>query len=154
MKKNSNKSFQNIETIFDWKLKENYSSFINFVKKKNNLKYIKYFSKKNKIKNYNYCKKIYEKKVIGNFAYNLNKYHGTNFSVKYWEIIVHDWLFLNLNLFYDYWNLSDLLIKNKTYKIYKINNQLLEYKISRDCNTQSNYYHYWILSEIIKYKKN
>ena len=152
MRKIANSKILDIEKVFDWAVKENYSDLLDFENKKSNIKYIKFFSKENKIRNYNYCKK-FANQALGKFLSNLNKYHETNFSKKYWEIIVYQWYILNLNLIYDYWILSDLLIKNKIYKIYNIDNQLLEYEKTVDCNSQSKHYHYWILSEIIKYKR-
>jgi len=140
-----------IKNIFDWSISENYLSVKKFQNQTINKKYIKYFTNKNKLKNYNFVKK-FTNKLLSKFHNDLNKYHNTNFSDTYWKIIKYHFLFLYVNLLYDYWNLVDLLDKNKKYIIYNIDEKFLNYKNSNHCNSQADHYHYWIVSEIIKYK--
>ena len=114
------KSFVNIEEIFDWSLEEKETSLSNFKKKKFNKKYINFFNKKKRVVNYNYCKK-FTNKIFQELYKKLNKYHKTNFSNKYWKTIIYSWLFLLVNITYEYWLLSNSLKnKKKKYYIFKV----------------------------------
>ena len=63
-----------------------------------------------KIKNY-YSKYLIE------LSENLNKYHGENYPIKYWEIIIGPWLYTFLYIIYDrYHSLQDFLRANKDAK--------------------------------------
>jgi len=140
-----------IKSIFDWSVSENYLSIKKFKNETINKKYLKYFTNKNQFKNFNFVKK-FTNKLLPKFHNDLNKYHNINFPDTYWRIITYNWIFLSANLFYDYWNLVDLLDKNKKYRIYDVDEKFLNYRNSSDCNSQADHYHYWIVSEIIKYK--
>ena len=140
-----------IKHIFDWSVSESYSDLKKFENKAINKKYSKYFINKNRVKNFNFVTKL-TNKIAPKLYDNLNNYHNINLPDEYWKIISYHWILLHVNLFYDYWNLVDLLDKNKEYKIYAIEEKFLDYKNSMQCNTQDEYYHYWIVSEIIKYK--
>ena len=108
------KSFVNLEEIYDWSLEEKKISLSNFKKEKFNKKYINFFNKEKRVVNYNYCKK-FTNKIFQALYEKLNKYLKTNFSNKYWKTIIYSWLFLLVNLTYEYWLLSNLL-KNKKKK--------------------------------------
>lgn len=150
-KKTNKKKVIDLKNIFDWSLKDNYSNLESFKKELFFKKYNNHF--KNRIKNYNYCRKI-TNEIFYTFYKQLNKYHNTKFSSHYWKFITYTWLFLKVNLFYDYWKLVEAINSKKKYiNIYKVSDELLQFEEYKNISTQTDYYNFWLLSKIIKFKK-
>jgi len=53
-------------------------------------------------KDYSYLQKVYEE-ALKCSSDALNTYHGTNYSVRYWRIIIGPWLHRFVNILYDRW---------------------------------------------------
>lgn len=70
-------------------------------------------NKANDIKKINF---IYEN-LLCEFAKNLNIIHMTNYSQRYWEILINKWLMANILDIYSKWKISERIIKK-----YKIDN--------------------------------
>ena len=51
---------------------------------------------------YSYLQEVYEE-TLRTSCDALNIYHGTNYSVRYWRIIIGPWLFKFINTLYDRW---------------------------------------------------
>ena len=98
--------------------------------------------------------KVYEK-ILKNLQVNLNLYHGTNFSLKYWRIFIGPWLSNFLHSTFDKWE-NIRVIKND----YKINStSIINIKnIDIIPNTLEEYYrllptdiwNHYIYSKVIK----
>ncbi len=51
---------------------------------------------------YSYLKKVYEE-ILRSSTDALNTYHGTNYSVRFWRIVIGPWLYKFINILFDRW---------------------------------------------------
>jgi len=109
-------------------------------------------------KDIKYIKKIYEK-ILKNLTKSLNMYHNTNYSEKYWEILLSRWLSSYISYLFDRWEISKSILKNK--KIHSVIN--LEFKNNTFITNNSisfnnmivsnNYWTSWIFGKIFEFNK-
>ena len=72
-----------------------------------------HWSNKKKIqKDIRYIKKLYNK-ILDILVEYFNHIHNTNFSKKFWEIIIYRWLWLSISLLYDRWEIISTLQKKR-----------------------------------------
>ena len=85
------------------------------IKKNYSYKVSKYHweKKEKRFKGFKSVKKIY-KKILKSLILYLNKYHGTNYNNKYWEIIVYNLLSRYIFLIYDRWRIVEDIKKKKS----------------------------------------
>lgn len=128
--------------------------------KTHNYKIIKYhgLNKKKLVKKNFYLFKIYLF-LIKKISLSLNKYHNSNFSKKYWEILISRWLWHFIMYTYDRWEILNSLKKfNKKFYINKvyyddssfINNETRAFIH----NSHSPLWNDWIFSHMFKYFPN
>jgi putative transferase (TIGR04331 family) len=60
---------------------------------------------------YSYLQKAYEE-TLWSSCEALNSFHGTNYSVRYWRIIIGPWLFKFVNTLYDRWVMVHIATNN------------------------------------------
>ena len=103
---------------------------------------------------YLYSKKLY-KTLINELSSCLNLYHGKNYSVRYWKIILGPWLFSFIQIILErYGNLKELISLKKNFQtiILDINQDLL---VPNNVETfyrslMSDTWNHFIFGEIIK----
>jgi len=68
------------------------------------------------LKDYNYSKEFYEK-IVKELSKDLNNYHKTNYSLRYWKIVLGPWLVSFIQaLLEKYENIRNLLIHDNLYE--------------------------------------
>ena len=126
------------------------------IKKNYSYKVSKYHweKKEKRVKGFKFIKKIY-KKILKSLVLYLNKYHGTNYNNKYWEIIVYYFLRHYVFVIYDRWKIvEDIKKKNQLsrVKIFSYPKNFFIQKNSMNSNKtlHSKEWSDWIFSEIIR----
>jgi len=146
--KQLSKKYSNI-LAGEWLLSSN-------IKKNYSYKVSKYHweKKEKRLKGFKSVKKIY-KKILKSLILYLNKYHGTNYNNKYWEIIVYNLLLQYIFFIYDRWKMvEDIKKKNQLSRV-KVFSYPKNFFIQNSSNDffkilKSNEWNDWIFSEIIK----
>ena len=69
-----------------------------------------WYRSKNINANYVYLNKIYERNLIF-FKNELNKIHKTNYSIKFWRILIGHWLSEFLHIYFDRWQSINFSLK-------------------------------------------
>ena len=128
------------------------------VDKNKKYKIIKYhWNDKKKInKDLKYLLKLHNfiiKKLYG----KLNKFHNTNYPLRYWETILSYWLWIYLVFHYDRWkqifsikNLKNIQVKILNFK----NSAFIPLDTKHFCsNVSKNDWNHWSFSQIIKFSK-
>ena len=68
-----------------------------------------------KKKEINYISQVYNK-ILDNLFISLNKYHKEDFNKKYWEILVHRWLYFYVAHLFSRWQLLKKILNNNSIK--------------------------------------
>jgi len=146
--KQLSKKYSNI-LAGEWLLSSN-------IKKNYSYKVSKYHweKKEKRLKGFKSVKKIY-KKTLKSLVLYLNKYHGTNYNNKYWEIIVYNLLSRYIFFVYDRWRIvEDIKKKNQLSRVkvfsYPKNFFIRKNSMNAYKNLESKEWNDWIFSEIIK----
>lgn len=110
--------------------------------------------KKERLKGFEFVKKIY-KKILKSLILYLNKYHETNHSNRYWEIIIFRFLSAYVFFMYDRWKIVENIKKKNQLsrvKIFSYPKNCFISKNSKDSFEllKSNEWNDWIFSEIIR----
>jgi putative transferase (TIGR04331 family) len=117
-----------------------------------------YLKKKNEI---NYIGGVYNK-ILDNLSLSLNKYHKEDFNKKYWEILVHRWLYFYVAHMFSRWQVIKKILNNNPIKsLSTINFGDNDFRPTDTWHAHNimyssdNYWNTWIFTEIIKenYKK-
>ena len=128
-----------------------------FDKKKNKKIINPYLVNTNNLsKVYFFLEKFYYRE-IHKITRNLNKIHKTNFSYKYWAILLFPWLQNYIAVLYDRWKiLSDLEKKNINFIKIKLTKKIKPIKNSNDfyALSQSTYFNQYLFEDILDFKKN
>ena len=96
------------------------------IKKNYSYKISKYhwIKKREKLKGFEFVKKTY-KKISKSLALYLNKYHETNHSNRYWELILFRFLSFYILFMYDRWKIVENIKRNQLLtKMMKLSKQL------------------------------
>ena len=126
-------------------------------------KKVKYFvseyhwSKESKLeKDLKYLQKVYIL-FLNNLCKNLNEFHNWKYPIRYWEILLHKWLWAYLVAIFDRWEIiRSIRNKNKSISTkvfrYKIKNFVPKnsFEFGRSIIYSEDWNH-WIFSKIIKY---
>ena len=102
-------------------------------------------------KDYKFLKKI-QKKIFKILVKNLNEYHNTNYSEKYWKIIILPWLINILNMTFDKWEMVNQINKKK-FKIdlYEYADKDLIFEDYKDIGWFSKSTNLWIITKILEF---
>jgi len=135
----------------DWK-KLNQNVLSEFIK--NRICKYPWENKKKFKADYKYITKL-TNKLLKEIIIDINKFHNLNYSNEYWKIILFPWLKSVVVLFYDRWQMiSNIKKKNLIFCIYNYRNLNFIPERYADLNSQSKDFNFWIVTEIVKYKKN
>jgi putative transferase (TIGR04331 family) len=104
----------------------------------------------------NYIRQVYNK-ILYNLFISLNKYHKENFNKKYWEILVHRWLYFYVAHMFARWQLlKKILNKNSIEILSAINFGPSDFRPTDTWHahnimySSNNYWDTWVFTEIIK----
>ena len=131
-------------------------------KKKGNKKYLvseyHWSNESKQSKDLKYLHKIYNL-LLNNLCSNLNKFHNLKYPKRYWEVLLHRWLWIYLIMIYDRWEVTRS-IKNKN-KNKKLSTKIFDFnainfvpnnsfEFARSI-VHSDDWNHWIYSEILKF---
>ena len=97
--------------------------------------------------------------ILDNLCKHLNKFHNTKYPKRYWEILLHRWLWLYLYMLYDRWEIVRSIEsknKNLSSKIFSYDSVNFIPKDSWEFTKSFMYsddWNHWIYSEIFKFNK-
>ena len=158
LNKNYFKNKRKKEIYFhDWCLEDSQNNFSEqFFKKFESERICKYhWENKNKLKkDIKFLIKL-ANTFLEEITIDINKFHNVNYPSKYWKIILLPWLKQFLAFFYDRWEMVEQISKKDlVFCIYRYQNTSFIPEEFGDFNSQSKDFNYWIISQIIEYKKN
>ena len=97
-----------------------------------------WFDPKKVAKDNEYLQEIYEKKLI-QLTEDLNRFHGTDFSKRFWRILVGPWLISFVSSIWDRWECVDSFLKSNSQNQFYFKRLNLEpYQPPNDFNTSLN----------------
>lgn len=106
-------------------------------------------------KDYLYLNDFYEK-VLTNLTHELNNFHKTNHSLRYWRIIIGPWLLTYIGVLWDRWESIRLfgdsniecetIVPNLDFRALVPDDYTHAYKLMSECDI----WNYFIYSEILK----
>jgi len=104
----------------------------------------------------NYIRQIYNK-ILDNLFISLNKYHKEDFNKKYWEIVVHRWLYFYVAHMFSRWQVIKKILNNNPVKsLSTINFGDNDFRPTDTWHAHNimyssdNYWNTWVFTEIIK----
>jgi putative transferase (TIGR04331 family) len=165
-------TFSFLKNLLDYKSKKkiitsNYSYIgewcllddkIEDIRKKRLLKIYEWSNNNNKKKeDIKYLNSLYEK-ILTNLVSSLNKYHATEYSKKYWELLISRWLWFYIHRVFIHWEISKKAINNYPIKSIFSLNLKDDFFIPENTEhsrsiiqSENNYWSHWIFCKIFKY---